>query len=840
MGPPPAPGQHPAGQRAVLQSRAPQPPRARSACTQLAVPVTRMSAFDSPMASAAEVVATGGGGALGQPPAGAAPTPASTTATVNQPQPQPQPQPQGDVAAMALDLSMFTESEAPALEAALGNFDHVHYAGQRFCPCRHVCAMTDDDASVVAQLDALEAEVRGNKFGRVLTTPEGEQLRAIAERKQADRSTNPRELNAAEILAILLYTGTAVQGYFRKNMREADQGRPGTWPVLAKILQRAICRQGLYEQHSPKAAPAHPPPVAVVYHGLHNLQINTTLNFLQHDAPKKSDATRTPVQKAETIAKVMHRLCFTIKTAVSASRSKDVALQFAAGIGGTVSQAAHSDCAILLEITCRSHGGWPAAADVACFSKFRSEQEVLLCPWQNFYPSLGNATLEEIEDGIVKAMEKRVRIEQVERVKVVSTDASTTWSAQHAELNLNGTCPHIFPIETLQIGQFLLAILWRRDGEDVTGARANDAANEESGWRLVQNGLNRGWIRVENIKPMGRVNIQVLCVDARAPTCKTGGDVAPVEKSPEAKGCGATLTEGSSDLSLEPEPEPEPVAAAEPALAGEPALEPEPQPEQLDQMLARLIDLGYDAHTCRAALDAARGNFRVAADLLIKGFCTPASTLLQAGAFHTPPLELTESLCYLSTAQESFCNDHGLQEFVPLLPCWVSQARISRVMFGARGEELVRIVSEHVGNFLWATEFANVHSSFSFQEPGIEIDGTRYGGPEQFFQVMKSFGTRSHAAAMEAMKTADTEEAWRIGRSHDLRADWEEVKVGVMKRAVYAKFTQDSSLRALLVSTGHHPLLQLKPQDSMWGSGPDGTGQNMLGVLLMQLRETLQ
>jgi predicted NAD-dependent protein-ADP-ribosyltransferase YbiA (DUF1768 family) len=57
-----------------------------------------------------------------------------------------------------------------------------------------------------------------------------------------------------------------------------------------------------------------------------------------------------------------------------------------------------------------------------------------------------------------------------------------------------------------------------------------------------------------------------------------------------------------------------------------------------------------------------------------------------------------------------------------------------------------------------------------------------------------------------------------------------------MRAALRAKFTQSAALRALLASTGEHPLVQVKAGDAYWGTGPDGRGQNQLGALLMALR----
>ena len=91
-----------------------------------------------------------------------------------------------------------------------------------------------------------------------------------------------------------------------------------------------------------------------------------------------------------------------------------------------------------------------------------------------------------------------------------------------------------------------------------------------------------------------------------------------------------------------------------------------------------------------------------------------------------------------------------------------------------------------------------------------------------------------------AATSADGCKAWAVGRTHNLRPDWEAVKVEVMRTAITAKFSQSADLRELLLSTGSHPLVQLKHDDEFWGSGRKGHGQNVLGVLLMELREELR
>lgn len=61
-----------------------------------------------------------------------------------------------------------------------------------------------------------------------------------------------------------------------------------------------------------------------------------------------------------------------------------------------------------------------------------------------------------------------------------------------------------------------------------------------------------------------------------------------------------------------------------------------------------------------------------------------------------------------------------------------------------------------------------------------------------------------------------------------------------MKEALTAKFSQYESLKELLLSTNDSILIEHTNNDSYWGDGGNGTGKNMLGKLLMEVRETFK
>jgi ribA/ribD-fused uncharacterized protein len=77
----------------------------------------------------------------------------------------------------------------------------------------------------------------------------------------------------------------------------------------------------------------------------------------------------------------------------------------------------------------------------------------------------------------------------------------------------------------------------------------------------------------------------------------------------------------------------------------------------------------------------------------------------------------------------------------------------------------------------------------------------------------------------------------------DIRPGWSKVKFERMRAILLAKFTQHEDLKALLLSTGEARLVESATVDNevnrTWGE-VNGKGKNMLGVLLMEVRDELR
>jgi N-glycosidase YbiA len=127
----------------------------------------------------------------------------------------------------------------------------------------------------------------------------------------------------------------------------------------------------------------------------------------------------------------------------------------------------------------------------------------------------------------------------------------------------------------------------------------------------------------------------------------------------------------------------------------------------------------------------------------------------------------------------------------------------------------------------------------NFSDHGFELDNLYWYTSEHYFQAQKFIGT-PHLEAIRLVKTP--KDAAKMGREHKrpLRVDWETVKDDVMRKAVLAKFTTHTDIREILFSTANKEIVENAPNDYYWGCGADGSGKNMLGKILMEVRVILQ
>jgi ribA/ribD-fused uncharacterized protein len=140
-------------------------------------------------------------------------------------------------------------------------------------------------------------------------------------------------------------------------------------------------------------------------------------------------------------------------------------------------------------------------------------------------------------------------------------------------------------------------------------------------------------------------------------------------------------------------------------------------------------------------------------------------------------------------------------------------------------------------------KFYRVQEAFgcfsNFASYPIELDGKVWPTSEHYFQAHKFVGT-GFEEEIRLVKSPMI--AARMGRDRNksLRKDWELIKDEIMCAAVLAKFTQHADIRETLLATGDALLVERTRNDSYWGDGGNGKGKNMLGQILMSVREELR
>jgi len=111
-----------------------------------------------------------------------------------------------------------------------------------------------------------------------------------------------------------------------------------------------------------------------------------------------------------------------------------------------------------------------------------------------------------------------------------------------------------------------------------------------------------------------------------------------------------------------------------------------------------------------------------------------------------------------------------------------------------------------------------------------------YRSVEHYYQASKAINAEEHLKIVAAESPS---RAKKLGRKVKVREDWDQVKIEVMIKGLNAKFS-DKKLRTKLLNTGDKILIEGNYwRDTYWGVDlKTGEGQNVLGNILMNLRET--
>jgi ribA/ribD-fused uncharacterized protein len=118
------------------------------------------------------------------------------------------------------------------------------------------------------------------------------------------------------------------------------------------------------------------------------------------------------------------------------------------------------------------------------------------------------------------------------------------------------------------------------------------------------------------------------------------------------------------------------------------------------------------------------------------------------------------------------------------------------------------------------------------------IDGKKWKTVEHYFQSQKFIDSQYQEKIRSALSPSTAKVLGR-SRDHEIKADWDSLRLNVMETAVFEKFQQHSELRGKLVATGSTTLQEISRFDRFWAVGKNGNGMNNLGRIIMKVRESL-
>jgi ribA/ribD-fused uncharacterized protein len=143
-------------------------------------------------------------------------------------------------------------------------------------------------------------------------------------------------------------------------------------------------------------------------------------------------------------------------------------------------------------------------------------------------------------------------------------------------------------------------------------------------------------------------------------------------------------------------------------------------------------------------------------------------------------------------------------------------------------------VERHINSFTGPHRFLS--NFFSLQYPLVCEHRLYYYSVEAAYQASK---TLYRADRVDIAKLSPAK-AKIAGQSLELREDWAQIKLAVMKQFLLQKFLFNEDCREWLLETKDAVLIEGNHWGDRFYGTVNGEGENHLGILLMEVRELLR
>ena len=127
----------------------------------------------------------------------------------------------------------------------------------------------------------------------------------------------------------------------------------------------------------------------------------------------------------------------------------------------------------------------------------------------------------------------------------------------------------------------------------------------------------------------------------------------------------------------------------------------------------------------------------------------------------------------------------------------------------------------------------------NFSRHSIYLKNKIWPTVEHYYQAQKFAETKHEESIRRSATPILAKQLARDFSKYLAIVDWPNVKQEVMLAGLRAKFSQHPDLVELLISSGDRKLTEHTAKDKYWGDTGDGSGKNILGKLLMQVRSEI-
>lgn len=127
-------------------------------------------------------------------------------------------------------------------------------------------------------------------------------------------------------------------------------------------------------------------------------------------------------------------------------------------------------------------------------------------------------------------------------------------------------------------------------------------------------------------------------------------------------------------------------------------------------------------------------------------------------------------------------------------------------------------------------------SNFSLHTVTLPIYG-EFPTVESAFQASKEFDNNDYIMKLKKSKSPFISRQY--GKRHPKTLEWQIKQYDTMLNIIRLKYKQHKELQQFLLNTGLGNIIHNARNDEYWGNGKEGNGKNMLGKILMLVREEL-